>query len=188
MDDIAGLYRRASDRYGSLVQAVKDDQWGQPTPCREWDVRTLVNHLVNENLWVPPLFEGKRIADVGDRFDGDVLGGDPVAAWSAAAGPAVSAIGEDGAMDRIVHLSFGDVPGSEYTWQLFADHLIHGWDLARAIGSDEGMDPDLVQACAGWFADREQLYRQVGAVADRPEIPEETDAQTELLARFGRRA
>src|SRR2546422_7260815 len=116
MDDLPVLYRRASDRYGSLVDAVGDEQWGQPTPCSEWDVRTLVNHLVNENLWVPPLFEGKTIADVGDRFDGDVLGDDPAAAWSDAASPAVFAIAGDGAMERIVHLSFGDVPGSEYTW------------------------------------------------------------------------
>ena len=38
---------------------------------------------------------------------------------------------------RIVHLSFGDFPGGEYTRQLFADHLIHAWELARAIGADE---------------------------------------------------
>ena len=53
-------------------------------------------------------------------------------------------------MDRIVHLSFGDFPGREYTLQLFADHLIHAWDLARAIGAEERLDAGLVGACASW--------------------------------------
>jgi hypothetical protein len=72
--DIRELYRRASESCGQRVLAVRDDQWHAVTPCSEWDVRALVNHLVGENLWVPPLFEGKSIADVGDQFDGDVLG------------------------------------------------------------------------------------------------------------------
>jgi uncharacterized protein (TIGR03086 family) len=91
-------------------------------------------------------------------------------------------------MERIVHLSFGDTPADEYAYQLFADHLIHGWDLARAIGADETLDPELVDACAAWFAEREALYRQVGAIGDRPDVPEDADTQTRLLAAFGRKA
>jgi len=71
------------------------------------------------------LLAGSTIAEVGDRFEGDVLGAEPEAAWTAASAAAVRAVGEDGAMDRIVHLSFGDLHGSEYTLRLFADHLIH---------------------------------------------------------------
>ena len=62
-------------------------------------------------------------------------------------------------MDDIAHLSFGDVSGAEYTCQLFADALIHRWDLARSIGADERLEPDLVEACADWFAGNEDLYR-----------------------------
>jgi uncharacterized protein (TIGR03086 family) len=188
MDDIVDLYTRASERYGGLVYSVRADHWAGPTPCTDWDVRALVNHLASENLWVPPLFEGKTIADVGDRFDGDVLGEDPKSAWSASASPAVAAVQGEGAMGRIVHLSFGDVPGSEYAWQMFADLLIHGWDLARAIGTDESLPPDMIDACARWFDEREAQYRQVGAITDRPDVPPDADAQTVLLARFGRTA
>jgi hypothetical protein len=91
-------------------------------------------------------------------------------------------------MDRIVHLSFGDFPGSEYTLQLFADHLIHAWDLARAIGADELLDDELVASCATWFKAVEEAYRSAGAIAERPSVPGHADAQTLLLARFGRRA
>jgi hypothetical protein len=68
---------------------------------------------VGEDLWAPPLLAGSTIAEVGNRFDGDVLGADPRATWSAASAGAVRAVGEHGAMDWNVHLSFGDVPGRE---------------------------------------------------------------------------
>jgi len=186
--DLPELHRRAVERFGEHVHAVPADAWDAPTPCTDWNVRTLVNHLVGENLWTPPIFEGRTVQEVGDRFDGDVLGDDPTAAWDAAAGPAIDAVHGTGAMGRIVHLSFGDVPGSEYTSQLFADFLIHAWDLAKAIGSDDVLDPELVEACAAWFAEREELYRQVGAVGGRPDLPDGAEPQARLLAAFGRRA
>jgi hypothetical protein len=72
--------------------------------------------------------------------------------------------------------------------QLFADHLIHGWDLAQGIGGDDHLDPELVSACRAWFLDREDLYRGGGAIAERPEISVDAGEQTELLAMFGRKA
>jgi uncharacterized protein (TIGR03086 family) len=186
--DIVDLHKRAVKRFGDHVHAVQEDQWSSPTPCADWDVRALVNHLVGENLWTKPLMQGKTIADVGSIYDGDVLGEDPAVAWDSSADSALVAMGEPGAMDRIVHLSFGDFPAPEYASQLFADFLIHGWDLARAIGADESMDPELVEACATWFANMEAAYRGAGVVAERPDVPEDADAQTRLLAAFGRRA
>ena len=147
-----------------------------------------MNHLVGEDLWAPPLLAGSTIAEVGDRFEGDVLGAEPKGAWTVASAAAVQAVEADGAMDRIVHLSFGDFPGSEYALQLFADHLIHAWDLARAIGADEHLDDELVASCATWFEAVEEAYRSAGAIAAPPPVPGRADAQTLLLARFGRRA
>jgi uncharacterized protein (TIGR03086 family) len=185
--NLAELHRRACERFGEHVQAVRPDQWDAATPCTDWDVRALVNHVVGEDLWTAPLMAGATIAEVGDKFDGDVVGADPAAAYADAAEAAVAAVSADGALDRTVHLSFGDVPGEEYAWQLFADHLIHGWDLARAIGADDRLDPDLVAACAGWYAKNEEIYRSGGAVAQRPDVPAGADQQTILLAAFGRR-
>ena len=72
--------------------------------------------------------------------------------------------------------------------QLFADHLIHAWDLARAIGADEHLDEELVASCATWFKAVEEAYRRAGAIAAPPPVPGHADAQTLLLARFGRHA
>ena len=184
--DGTAAHRRAVARFGALVHAIGEDQWGLPTPCTEWTVRDLVNHVTAEDLWTVPLMDGRTIADVGSGFDGDVLGADPVAAWDAAAAAARAAVDRDGALDRTVHLSFGDTPATEYVDQLFADHLVHAWDLAQAIGADDTLDRDLVDACAVWFTGVEAAYRAAGAVADRPAVPPDADAQARLLARFGR--
>ncbi len=186
--DAPELHQRAVERFGHLVQQVSDDQWGKSTPCEDWSVRELVNHVAGENCWTAPLLAGQTVADVGDRFDGDVLGTDPATAWKSGADEAIAAVHEPGAMDRTVHLSFGDFPGHEYAMQLFADMLIHGWDLARAIDADERLDPELVTALAAWFSGVADAYRQGGAVGPRPNVPEDADAQTKLLAEFGRLA
>lgn len=187
--DAPALFREGMREFDIRVQAIGEGQWDLPTPNPEWSVRDVVNHLVSEDLWAVPLFEGARIEEVGDSFDGDVLGDDPKDAWKAASSAAMTTIEAAGAMERIVHLSFGDFPGRDYTLQLFADHLIHAWDLARATGSDEHLDPLLVDACTRWFEGPvESAYRAGGAIAERPEIPQDVDAQTRLLAMWGRRA
>ena len=186
--DTPAMFRRAVAEFDGRVRQIGAHQWHAPTPDEGWSVRDLVNHVVGEDLWAPPLLAGSTIAEVGDRFDGDVLRAEPGAAWTAASAAAVQAVEADGAMDRIVHLSFGDFPGSQYTLQLFADHLIHAWDLARAIGADERLDAGLVASCATWFEAMEDAYRSAGAIAARPPVPGDADAQTVLLARFGRHA
>ncbi|MGN6177033.1 MAG: TIGR03086 family metal-binding protein [Streptosporangiaceae bacterium] len=186
--DVPAILRRANEEFGDRVGQIGDEQWGTGTPDTEWNVQDLVSHMLSENLWAPPLFAWSTIIEVGDRIDGDVLVPDPQSAWRTASAQALAAAAEPGAMDRTVHLSFGDFPGREYAMQLFADHLIHAWDLARAIGADERLDAELVEACTTWFAPVEAAYRSAGAIAERPPVPDGADAQTRLLAMFGRQA
>jgi uncharacterized protein (TIGR03086 family) len=188
MSELVSLFGRAVGEFDARVQAVADDQWGAPTPDVEWDVRTLVNHVTGEDLWAPPLLDGMTIAEVGDRFDGDLLGGDPKAAWGAAVVGARGAVGQDGALDRTTHLSFGDLPGSDYVSQLVCDHVIHAWDLARAIGADERLDPELVEWVHGYLAPQAEAWRSAGAFGPVVDVPADADAQTRLLALTGRRA
>jgi uncharacterized protein (TIGR03086 family) len=186
MPDTQDRFARALEQFGEKVHAVGEDQWGNATPCTEWDVRALVNHLVNETLWVPPLLEGRTIAEVGDRFDGDLLGDDPAAAWDGAAGGALAAISEPGAMERQVHLSFGDTSARDYADQLFTDLAIHRWDLARGIEADEAMDPQFVERLYAEMAPREEELRSYGLYGAAVVPPAGADTQTRLLAIFGR--
>jgi uncharacterized protein (TIGR03086 family) len=183
--DVREIYARCSAGFTERVHAV-GDRWKDPTPLPGWDVRELVNHVVNEERWTPPLFGGSTIGDVGDRFDGDLLGDDPVATVDEAAAAALAAVRADGAVEGVVHLSFGDHPGREYAMQLAADHLVHSWDLARAVGADETLDPDAVIAVLDWFDGTEALYREMGAIGPQVDIPAGSGPQAQLLSRFGR--
>ena len=183
--DVVDRYRRVAFAVGEHVHRIVADQWHQPTPCTAWDVRQLVNHLVGENVWAVELFAGATAAEVGNRFDGDLVGDDPVRAWDASTAAALGAIEQPGAMESTVHLSFGDFSGADYTEQLFADLLVHGWDIARAIGSSEALDDDLVAACSTWFAGWEDGYRSAGVVGPA-RAGLEGDATAALLSTFGR--
>jgi uncharacterized protein (TIGR03086 family) len=85
-----------------------------------------------------------------------------------------------------VHLSFGDHPARDYAMQLAADHLVHAWDLARAIGADETLDADAVTAVREWFQAVETIYRDMGVIGARVEIPVDAGTQAQLLAMMGR--
>ena len=183
--DVPTQHQMAAAAFGRLVEQVGDGQWCDPTPCAAWNVRQLVNHIVYENRWAVPLLAGNRVADVGDTFEGDLLGHDAVAAWRQSVDEAGIAIEAPDAMTRIVHLSFGDVTGEEYGHQLVADLLIHGWDLARAIGAEESLDATLVGHVAAWFSAWEDGYRAAGAIGPRQPASTE-DPTAELLTAFGR--
>jgi uncharacterized protein (TIGR03086 family) len=183
--DVQKIYEKCSAAFGERVHAV-DGRWDTPSPLPGWTVRQLVNHLVNEERWTPPLLSGSTIEEVGSRFDGDLLGDDPVAAFDDAAAAALSALRAEGALEGTVHLSFGDHPTREYAMQLAADHLVHTWDLARALGADERLDDEVVAEVLSWFGSTEDLYREIGVIGPRVDVPSGSGAQAELLGRFGR--
>jgi uncharacterized protein (TIGR03086 family) len=183
--DIQEIYRRAGAGFAARVHQV-DGRWTDPTPLPGWDVRALVHHLVEEQRWAPALLAGETIEQVGDRFAGDLLGTDPVPAFDAAAAAALEAVEAQGALQRTVHLSFGDCPGREYVMQLAADHLVHTWDLARALGVDETLDPAATTAVRDWFADHEPAYRQAGLIGPRVDPAPGSGPGAELLGMFGR--
>lgn len=182
--DLDTLYRGTVESWNAQVAAVGPDHWDRPTPCRDWTVRDLVNHVAGEDLWTVPLVQGSTVEEVGDRFDGDVLGDDPATTALDAARAAVSAVDARLPEGGTVSLSYGEEQLEEYVRQLAADHLVHGWDLAVALGDAPRLDSALVSEVAAWFADREEIYRTVGAVGPRSGTYD--DAQDQLIAGFGR--
>jgi uncharacterized protein (TIGR03086 family) len=183
--EIGTLHERTVAEWTRVVEGVEAGQWQQPTPCTEWSVRDLVNHVVGEDLWTAPLLQGSTIEEVGDRFDGDLLGDDPVARARVAADEAVGAVADRLPRGGTVHLSYGEEQLDEYLYQLAADHLVHAWDLAVATGTDPGFGPEVVDAIAEWYAGREELYRAAGVVGARHPEPG-NDALSRLITAFGR--
>lgn len=184
MSDVKAWFRQSVEGFGRLLEGVQPDQWSAPTPNVEWDVRALAAHLVDEHLWAPGLLAGRTVEELTPEIPADPLGDDPVAAWHGASTAGLAAA-DAVDLEATVHLSFGDFPAEEYLMQLFADHLIHAWDLARATGQDERLDPALVDAVLPWWADREDLYREGGVIGVPIEI-EDGSVQDNLLASTGR--
>ena len=183
---VVARHRAAISEFDRIIGQVAPGQWGLPTPCSEWDVRDLVNHVVGEALWTPPILAGRTIAEVGDAFDGDLLGENPWDVWTRAAAEAADSADADGVATDIVHLSFGDIPALEYLRQLTADYLVHAWDLATAIGVEADLAPELVASTATWFVDQAAAYRGAGAVAAEVPAASDADPQDRLVAMFGR--
>lgn len=186
--DLVALHDLALRRTGELVAGIGADQWDLPTPCREWNVRELVNHVVSGNWWVGELARGRTIEQVGDRLDGDVLEPDPVVAYAQSAGAARAAFAEPGALEAPCAVSYGPVPGSVYAGHRIIDVAVHGWDIARATGQDDTLDPELVAGCAAIVEPQLDLLKGSGVFATDVEAPAGADDQTRLLAHLGRRA
>lgn len=186
-------HREALDLFGRHVHAVRENQWQAPTPCTEWSVRDLVNHLTVEQLWVPPLVTGRLATGEADEsslgFDpeGDVLGDDPVAVWDRAAAAAREALAEPGALERTVQLSYGETACTAYCAQMVSDLVVHAWDLARAIGADERLPDDLVTFTVREVGPYSADLEKSGLFAAPVEAPPGADVQTKLLALLGRR-
>ena len=186
--DLPRVHEQALAHTGTYVAGVRDGQWHDPTPDEEWDVQQLVNHIVSGNFWVTPLVEGKTIDEVGDRYDGDLLGDDPTAAYQQSAKEAAAAFNAPGAMAAPCAVSYGPVPGEIYAGHRFVDVLIHGWDLAKATGQDTTLPADLVEACFEVVEPQKDLLSASGMFGSDVKVPDGADRQTQLLAELGRRA
>ncbi|MEA2453104.1 MAG: hypothetical protein QOG04_1814 [Actinomycetota bacterium] len=183
------MYLRSVDEFDKRVQVTRPLDMDKPTPCSDWSVRDLINHIVYEDKWVVPLMAGKTIAEIGgNAFEGDLLGSDPQLAWKLAAEEAKAAAQEPGATERTVHLSFGDFSGGDYLDQMTSDHLIHGWDLAKGTEGAVNLDQELMEYVYAWAVPIEEMLKGSGSYGEKIEPPESADLQTKLLAVFGRRA
>ncbi len=186
MSELTEPYRRAADGFARRLAQVSGTQWGSPTPCSEWSVRDLVAHVLDEQLWIPPLVAGETIAEVGDRFGGDQIGDDAAASWSAAQTAVLSTLAEDGVEARMVGLSYGVTTAADYVSQVTVDTLVHTWDLARAIGADERLDVDGVSAAIDAVAPTVDTWRSSGLFGPAVPVAADADPQTRLLALLGR--
>lgn len=184
MDEFTA-FERASQGFLERARLITPEQWSASTPCSEWDVRAVVNHVAGEYLWVPEMLAGKRVADVGSRLDGDLLGNDPLQTVVAAHSAALAACEDDAARNATVHLSFGDSPARDYAKQMAIDSVIHSWDLARAIGADETLDPELVDFAYAELEQSAEAWREGGAFGPKVATTDDS-AQARLLALTGR--
>jgi uncharacterized protein (TIGR03086 family) len=186
--DLPEVHARSLDATRVFVAGVADRQLGDASVCNDWTVRELVNHIVSGNYWAEALADGKTIAEVGDRLDGDILGDDPLGGYDRSAAAAAAAFRAPGAMDAPCAVSYGPVPGSIYCGHRFMDVLVHGWDIAKSTGQGTELQPDLVEACWAVLEPQLDLLVASGMFGEAVPVADDADAQTRLLAVLGRHA
>ena len=184
--DLPEVHARSLLHTGAIVAATTPDDLGRPTPCEGWDVAALLHHLVTGNCWVTPLVEGSSIEEVGDRFDGDVLGDDHVAAYNRSAHDAAVAFQADGALEAMVKVSYGPVPGHVYCGHRTIDALVHGWDLAVATEQPTELPAALVEACWAIAEPQLEMISASGEYGTTRSLGPDASAQDRLLAALGR--
>jgi uncharacterized protein (TIGR03086 family) len=138
----------AHDGAARLVAAVEDDQWNSPTPCSDWTVRQLVNHLVGGNRLTTRVVRGEQLPppdQLGRRGHLDQLGDDPGSAYRSSADELLAALRAPGALERTHALPAGTLPGPGVVQLRTVETLVHGWDLARATGRPAPFPDDLCE-------------------------------------------
>jgi uncharacterized protein (TIGR03086 family) len=154
-DELIDRYLLTSAAFEEKLRRVRPGQWTLPTPCTEWNVRDLVNHMTRGNLNYVRLVDGATGAEFLRLRDADALGADPVAAYARSVRDCAAAFAAPGAMQRLVDYPLGRVTGRQALAVRITDSTIHTWDLARAVGVDETLDAGLV----GWIDDHlDEIY------------------------------
>jgi uncharacterized protein (TIGR03086 family) len=144
--DPVALLSRALDQTGAIIARVRPEQATMPTPCRAWDVRALVDHVVQD----VQQFTARANGQEWEPHDADVIGEDWAGVYRTAADELLAAWRREGALDRTVELPFGEVPASWHVEQQITDLAVHGWDVARATGQPTDLDPEIGQLALDW--------------------------------------
>lgn len=183
MSEIADRYRRVADRFTARVGEVPQAAWDNPAPCEGWVARDVVRHLVE---WIPAFLDsaGAPSLPAGPSVDDD-----PVGAWSTMS-DGIQALLDDpvASAAEISHPRAGThrLDRAIEAFML-GDVVVHTWDLARAAGLDETLDPDVVHDMLVGMEPMDEMLRASGQYGPKVEVPADADEQTRLIAFTGRR-
>lgn len=188
MEPLTAL-RTATDAFTAVVHQVGADQWDAPTPCDAWTVSDLVSHVVGGNAMSVAMLGGCSQAESAPFLAGLPLGDDPVATYEAGAAAQLAAFEEDGALERVVSHPMMDMPGSQAIEFRVGDLTLHAWDLARAIGADETLPPELVAEVYERMAPMAPILATIGIFGEGSSggVADDAALQAKLLDITGRR-
>ena len=172
--------------FDHIMRAVPAAAWDNPSPCSEWTARDVAGHAMGVVNNV-----GAR-AGVGKALDvfkdvGAIAGPDPYATWVDIRTRTLAALDRRGALQTSVTSSLGNVVLDDYILQMTLDIVVHTWDVARATGGDERLDPQLVAVSHARLQNLDpSIARAPGRYAEAVATQGAMDPQTELLRFAGR--
>ena len=139
----AEVLERACASTARVLAAVRAADFGRPTPCRSWTVKDVINHVIGSAASYAELAE-TGVMPAGSE-DANQTEGDFGATFARQARRVVAGFSAPGAMDKIMAMPFGGMPGSVCVWIAAGDIFTHGWDLAKATGQPSDLDPELAE-------------------------------------------
>ena len=181
----------ANAEFATRLKQVTSEHWDLPTPCTEWNVRALVNHVLLGTRMSVQILSGMPRDEVISYLNDDLIGGtdDPVASFVELATQMVEGFSGPGGLDGMVEHPAGDFPRSVFCGFRIADGALHAWDLARAIGVDETLDPDIIQLLWDGAQPQRETLVATGLFGDGASgnVGEDAPLQTRYLDLMGRR-
>ena len=180
------FYKEAIATASRVVEDVTEDDFDNPTPDTDWTVYDLLSHMLYELAWVADIVNGQTVQQVGKKYDGDLIGDDLLGHWAnyrEVAGAAIDAAD----LDKIVHLSYGDVALRDYLMEAGSDEAIHAWDLAESLGQHLRYDEPLLDELYTRAQDEADTIASSNLFGPRVDVPNDADDQAKLLAIYGRR-
>jgi uncharacterized protein (TIGR03086 family) len=191
MSEIAERYRRRADAFERTVAGVRPEQWSNPSPCAQWDARGVVNHIVAmHDAMLRPV--GRRLSPAPSVAD------EPLAAYRAARADVEAALDAPDVASTECDTPMGRTTVEQHIDRVVSDDLVlHGWDLARAVGQDDTIDPqDLARMWPAMSETPAELMEKLrtpdafgpGIEVFGPEVkvPEDASPQARLLGFIGR--
>jgi uncharacterized protein (TIGR03086 family) len=179
--DWISLHQTAHDEFSRRLAAVTD--WSAPTPDTDWNTHQLVQHVIEEQQWVPLLLEGRTTRDAHPLIR--PLGDDLIAEWHRYSDAAASAWAKADP-ETPVHVSYGTITAHEYLREQVSDVTIHTWDLARATNTSDTLDARLIAAVYTVFEPQKDTLEASGLFASPVPVPGDAPLQSRLLALTGR--
>lgn len=181
------MYGRALERTREIVAGTRTDQLEDPTPCSDWNVHELLNHIIGGCLTIAAGAKGEteQMSANIDRVQGDHL-----AAYDRAAQAALAAVKEEGALDKNFTMPWGETPGAAALSLALADATVHGWDLAQATGQNMDIDDDIAESVYGATSSMMQPkgdYPRGDSFAEPVEVGDDAPARDRMLAYLGRK-
>jgi uncharacterized protein (TIGR03086 family) len=181
MTEISDRYRTVAAAFTERAAAVPEGAWDRPTPCEGWVARDIVQHLADSAR----SFLGRVDIELPAELS---VQDDPLRAWLAVR-DGVQAVLDDPAKASRTYESPMGTSTLEQGIGMFGvgDVLVHTWDLARAVGLDERLDPDEVHRLFEVMEPNDAMMRQGTAFGERVPVDPDADEQTRLLAFTGRK-
>jgi uncharacterized protein (TIGR03086 family) len=179
MDPVT-LFSRATAHGCEVMAGLSADHLAASTPCTEWSVQDLIDHMVGSTEYLLAALEGREPVAVTGGTAGD---------YEAGRALALAGLADPGALHRTCRSPLGfDWTVEQATAGTFMDNLIHTWDLATATDQHAALDPELVDACVAMFLpDMPERGRAGGLVGPEVAVGADASAQDRLLGAMGRR-